>query len=309
MKLWLPSVEVDLGQCTSMGVGGTGTAYLPSSEEEFRDLLVGLETTGLSPFILGGGYNTVFPDGEFHRPIVLTSKLNQYTFQGTTVRAKAGVRLDGLIRMSVAAGLGGLEMFLGVPGTVGGAVAMNAGGSGHEFGDLVRKLTVIDPATGEIFDLDHDEVRWSYRRASLEGLVVAAAELELEPGDPRELRKRSLDFLKRKAAEQPLNSRSSGCAFKNPPGRSAGYLIDTSGLKGARVGHAVVSQRHANFICNEGGAASTSDILGLVEHVRSTVRERCGVELELEIVMASDSDDNGAGVDGDDTVWGSRESA
>ena len=289
MKLLLSPREIDLSKHTSMGVGATANAYEPRTIDEFRDVLQVLTCSGEHPFILGGGYNTVFPDHPFTRPVIQTSKLSQYTFQGTRLRAKAGARLDTLIGMSISAGLGGLEHFRGVPGTVGGAVTMNAGGSGHEFGDLVRSVTAIDPCSGEIVVLDRDEIRWGYRHARLNGLVVAEAELELVPSDTDVLRRRAIAFIKKKAEQQPLSSHNAGCVFKNPPGASAGGMIDSLGLKGERVGHAVVSPRHANFIVNEAGAATTSDVLKLIERVRTVVRDHYGVQLELEVVLARDA--------------------
>jgi UDP-N-acetylmuramate dehydrogenase len=289
MRLLLSPREIDLSEHTSMGVGARASAFEPRTVEEFRDVLHALTCSGEYPFVLGGGYNTVFPDHPFTRPIILTSKLSQYTFQGTGLRAQAGARLDTIIGMSISAGLSGLEHFRGVPGTVGGAIAMNAGGSGHEFGDLVRNFTAVDPSTGEIVVLHRDEIRWGYRHARLNGLVVAEAELDLVPADTASLRKRAIAFIKKKAEQQPLSSHNAGCVFKNPPGSSAGAMIDLLGLKGERVGHAVVSSRHANFIINQAGAARTSDVLKLIERVRTVVRNHYGVQLELEVVLARDA--------------------
>jgi UDP-N-acetylmuramate dehydrogenase len=159
----------------------------------------------------------------------------------------------------------------------------------------------VDPATGEVRTLAGAEVRWDYRTSHLGGRIVASADLALETGEPEVLRRQAREWLRRKAAAQPLSAPSAGCVFKNPPAGSAGSLIDRAGLKGAREGAAVVSDRHANFILNEGGRASARDILTLLERVRGRVEAAFGVRLETELVIARDS---GTGIPGEPDVDG-----
>lgn len=280
---------INLAEKTSMGVGGNARCfYSPSSVSEMRDIYVALHRDGHDPFILGGGCNTIFPDDPFDRPIIHTERIRGFKVDRRHIRVEAGLRLESLIHIAHACGLAGLEKFRGVPGTVGGAIAMNAGGCGCEFGQLVHTVVAINPPTGEIVEVPAKSIRWSYRRGELGGLVVVGAELALVSGDTASLRQEAVEFHRWKTGEQPLGSRNSGCIFKNPTGHSAGWLIDRAGLKGKRVGSAVVSPQHANFIVNERGRARTCDVMKLIEIVRERVQECFDVDLELEVVLAAD---------------------
>ena len=273
-----------------MGVGGRAQRLCaPDTIAELKEVYSALCREGEDPFVLGGGCNTIFPDRPFRRPIIHTERLRGFSVDGRRIRAEAGLRIESLIRISVESGLAGLEKFRGIPGTVGGAIAMNAGGSGREFGQFVRRIYAIDPESRAVVEVRGRDVTWSYRRAELGGLVVVGVELELVPGNTEQLRSSALGFLRWKSATQPLGSHNSGCIFKNPTGHSAGCLIDNAGLKGKRVGAAVISPRHANFIVNERGKATASDVLMLVETVQRRVRELFDVDLELEVVVARDA--------------------
>ncbi len=278
---------IPLKRRTSLAVGGIAErAYIPENAEEFRRTYFELRSSGEQPFILGGGCNTLFSGESFNRPLIATEKLRRLSVHGSIIRAESGVRLEALIRFALRCGLGGVEIFTGIPGTVGGAVAMNAGGFGFEFGGLVRSIKAVDPASGEFIRVPGESIEWRYRGAPLSGLAVVEVELQLEPAEKDFLRRRAVEFMRRKAATQPLACFSAGCVFKNPPGDSAARLIDEAGLKGERVGHAEVSCQHANFIVNRGGGARSADVLALIEHVRDRVLEMFGVRLELEIVLA-----------------------
>ncbi len=285
------SPENTLSKRTSLGVGGEALRlHVPQSIAEFASLLKGFNDAGEFPFILGGGCNTLFPSQSFNRPVIHTVELNSIEVAGTRMRAQAGVRLETLMRTAIRNGLQGLEMFGGIPGTVGGAVAMNAGGSGFDFGQRISHLTVIDPQTGKPSNLDGRDVEWKYRSCELNGLIVAEAEFALKKEDPVLLQKKSVEFIRKKAENQPLAYLSAGCVFKNPPGKAAAKLIDDAGLKGMRVGSALVSPVHANFIVNADGAARSEDVLELIEKVREKVFEAFSVKLELEIVLAEESE-------------------
>lgn len=275
---------------TSFEIGGEADEfYLPEDVEELRELCRRLHEEGKSPHILGGGCNTLFPDGPFLRPVISTERLRRVSLDGNRLRVEAGLRMDVLIRTAIEAGLSGLEWFVGIPGTAGGAAAMNAGGGGHSFGDHVARLWAIRLDTGELESIAGRDVRWDYRSSHLEGLLITAVELELAPGEVLPLRLRARELLKRKAALQPLSSASAGCIFRNHPSGPAAAFIERAGLKGEREGGAVVSRRHANFILNESGRATSRDVLALLTRVRARVREAFGVWLETEVIIPAGS--------------------
>ncbi|GMV98005.1 MAG: UDP-N-acetylmuramate dehydrogenase [Phycisphaerae bacterium] len=207
------------------------------------------------------------------------------------VTAGAGTDMARLSLDAVRRGLAGLECMAGIPGTLGGIIRMNAGGRFGQIADAVRDVTAVD-ADGEVRRLSRDEVGFGYRHTELGGAVVCGATLLLRREDEARLRKRHAEIWNYKKASQPLADSSAGCVFKNPPGASAGRLIDQAGLKGYRVGGASVSPQHANFIV-AGEGATAGDVLAVIRHVRRTVAERTGVALELEIeVWRKDCPDN-----------------
>jgi UDP-N-acetylmuramate dehydrogenase len=178
-------------------------------------------------------------------------------------------------------GLSGLECMAGIPGTVGGAVRMNAGGGSGEFGDVVRDVTVMDSG-GVIETWSRDRLGFGYRRSEIGDRIVLSARLELVEEDPVTVRRRFDDNFENKRRSQPISCRSAGCIFKNPAGQSAGALIDRAGLKGARCGGAQVSEQHANFII-AGRGATASDVLRLIDLIRDRVLSEFGTELEVEV--------------------------
>jgi UDP-N-acetylmuramate dehydrogenase len=186
-----------------------------------------------------------------------------------------------LVRESVRRGLAGLEGLAGIPGRLGGIVCMNAGGKRGQIADVVRELTVVD-GRGDIRRLAPAEASFGYRRSSLAGVVICDVALELRTEDPIEVRTRLKDAWRSKNATQPMHELSAGCVFKNPPGGSAGALIDRAGLKGRTVGGAQVSQVHANFVVVQ-PQVTAEDIFTLIGQVRREVARQFGVELELEI--------------------------
>ena len=271
---------------TSFKIGGVAREYYaPTSIEELRTVLRALHERGARPFILGGGANTLFPDGELTRPVISTERLRGLSVDGRILRAEGGVRLNTLIQTAMHAGLGGLEGLIGIPGTAGGAVIMNAGGAGWSFGDHVAELGLLPLDGGPLIQLKSSDVRWGYRTSRLTDCVVAWVAMSLTPDSPERLRESSAAFMRKKVASQPLNMPSAGCIFRNPHGGSAGRWIDSLGLKGLSRGGAKVSERHANFIVNATGCARALDVLSLVEDVRSRVERHFGVRLETEIVV------------------------
>ena len=280
--------QPDFSKLTSMGVGGCPRElYEPGSLDEMCRLLVALD----DPFILGGGCNTIFPDGEFYRPVIRTRNLEElHIRENGWVYAEAGVGINTIIRKTVNAGLGGLEKLAGIPGTVGGATAMNAGnGPDACFGKRIRKLHVVSPGDGGVRTIEGSEVPWRYRDWNMPGWVVTAVEMKLVPGDQDELRREMKFHEERKSKTQPLVHASSGCMFRNPGmGPSAGKLIQSCNLKGLARGGAEVSKLHANFIVNRGHSASSSDVKRLMEEVTRQVYAQTGYQLEPEVVFAPD---------------------
>ena len=278
---------VSLAAASTFRVGGVCREfYAPRSLDALCALLERLVAEDRSPFFLGRGANTLFPDGDFGRPVISTRRLRWSAVEGCRIRAEAGVPLSGLIRTAVRHGLSGLEALVGIPAAVGGAVMMNAGGHGGSFGDRLTRLGVVSLRGGKPFELRGDEVEWAYRTANLTGLVILWAELELTPAAPMDVRRSTRAYLDVKARTQPLKSHSAGCIFTNPPGESAGRMIEELGLKGLRCGNAEVSRTHANFIVNPCGRAMARDVLQLIRTVQSRVASGRGVEMNTEIVLA-----------------------
>jgi len=278
---------VSLARLTTFRVGGVAReVHMPRSLTSLEGLLARFRSQGRSPFFLGRGANVVFPDGEFARPVICTRRLGGVEVEGTRIRAEAGLSLARLISLSIRRGLKGLEGLVGIPATVGGAVAMNAGGHGGCFGDRVRRLGLLPLKGGPLVEWRGADVEWRYRGADLEGYAVAWAELELETAPVESLRATASRLLALKAATQPLTSLSAGCVFRNPPGDSAGRRIDLLGLKGLTRGSAQVSETHANFIVNPDGQARARDVRDLVETLQSRIERAYGTRLETEIVFA-----------------------
>jgi UDP-N-acetylmuramate dehydrogenase len=198
-----------------------------------------------------------------------------------TITAGAGARLGRVVTTAVHAGLTGLESLVAVPGTLGGALCGNASAHGGDIGQWTAQVTAIT-RTGEIVQRYREDLVFSYRQGNLDEPVILSATLELERDDPRELARRmQKQWIVRKAS-QPMGHQCAGCVFRNPRGVSAGELIEKAGLRGTRIGGAVVSDRHANFIVAEPEATS-NDVLRLIDLVRSQVLDRMGVELELQL--------------------------
>jgi UDP-N-acetylmuramate dehydrogenase len=214
--------------------------------------------------------------------VVCTRGLQGIRREGGRVVVAAGTSLVRTIAWTWRAGYEGLEALVGIPGSVGGAVRMNAGGRHGSTADWVDRVHGIDLLTGDDVTLEAAECGFGYRTSDLGDLVVTEVELHLPRGDGQVARRRGRDILREKRASQPLKARTAGCVFKNPPGDYAGRLIDRAGLKGRRRGDAWVSPLHANFII-AGPDARADDVGDLIRHVRNRVRERCGVSLELEI--------------------------
>lgn len=232
---------------------------------------------------LGRGANVLVSDDGFDGVVVRLegSSFRKTVRRGTRLHVGGGVDLTRLIRYCCGRGLSGLEGLAGIPASVGGAIRMNAGGRYGEFGDVVRQVEIVRP-DGQRETWSKEQCGFGYRSSNLGDNIVVAAELELREDDPTQVRKRFDEYFAVKQASQPLAEHSAGCIFKNPPGRSAGALIDQAGLKGTECGAASVSEKHANFIVARSGATA-SDVLRLIDVIRDRVHDAFNTDLEVEI--------------------------
>ena len=233
--------------------------------------------------LLGQGSNILVRDEGVPGMVLHLSapEFCQISIRGREVTAGGGAPLGRVVTASVHRGLAGLESLIGIPGSVGGALHGNAGTQSGNIGQWTLEANVLT-ASGEVCRRSGDELVFDYRQSSLDDLVILNASCELEDDNPRELAQRMQKQWIVKKASQPMGHQCAGCVFKNPRGQSAGELIDHAGLKGTRIGGAVVSDRHANFIVAE-PECTAQDVLRLIELIRGQVRDRMGIELELEL--------------------------
>jgi UDP-N-acetylmuramate dehydrogenase len=242
-----------------------------------------LAEEGVEWIVLGKGSNVLVSDSGYEGAVLVLGKgFKRHSIEGEQLRTGAGVILGAVVQDAFKAGLSGLEFAVGIPGTVGGALAMNAGSRDEWIGAVVESVTLFVPGQG-LVGVRGPEIAWGYRRTDLpaRGIVVEAV-LRVTESDAVHLRREMEASLRRRKRSQPLGLPSAGSVFVNPEGDSAGRLIEAAGLKGARVGGAQISDMHANFIVNTGGATAT-DVVELVQLVRDAVKESNGIELRPEI--------------------------
>jgi UDP-N-acetylmuramate dehydrogenase len=301
----LEQIVAQLGVCaergrrfaelTSLRVGGAiDWVVSPEDEAQAAAVVHAMDQAGIGWRALGSGSNILADDGD-HRYVVLSLKelKGELQFDGERVSVPAGYSLPRLCIDVSRHGLSGIEGLGGIPGTVGGALWMNAGAYGHEIGTVTETVRVA--REGKVVEIPGTEVQWNYRHTSFkEGELLLGATLRLTPDDPEKIRARMEDAKSRRMATQPHGSRSAGCFFKNPPAATigTGKMIDEMGMKGTRKGSAVVSPVHANFIVTEEGAKA-EDALALAEEVRERVKREHGIELEYEVELwrANESND------------------
>lgn len=274
-----------LSRHCSFRIGGPCAAMaLPRTVDEAGGLLRALQDMGVQPLLLGNGTNLLVTDAPLNCIVIKTEAMSGVARNGETgIDALAGVSLARLAAAAAGFGLSGLEFAHGIPGTLGGAVVMNAGAYGGEMKDVISHTMYMDTA-GELRGLCGQEHAFAYRHSVFSDSenVVLGCRLELTPGDEREIRARMADLASRRRASQPLDKPSAGSTFKRPETGYAAAMIDEAGLKGFRVGGAAVSEKHAGFVVNLGGA-SFDDVLAVMEHVQEEVYKRFGVRLEPEV--------------------------
>jgi UDP-N-acetylmuramate dehydrogenase len=277
---------VSLAEETSLGIGGTTDEVLLRRYETIPEVMRVLAAENIPHKFLGGGTNVLVPDGELPWIVLhLPTAHPGMRVEGNVAFVDASADLGGMVTFCAKHDLGGMEGLIGVPGSVGGALRMNAGAYGTQIGPHVREVELYRAATGEIETLRGAEIRFDYRHTSFgPDDVMLRAKLELPSKPFKEILAGIKVCNEKRRSSQPLNQKSAGCIFKNPPGGSAGRMIDELKLKGHRVGDAAVSERHANFFVNA-GKATCSDMLKLIDDVRERVRAAYGVELENEVIF------------------------
>jgi len=278
--------DAPLARHTSLRVGGPADALAaPRDRAELARLLELCARHRLAHLLLGHGFNTLVLDGGVDGVVVQLAKLRRIEARpGPVLFAEAGVSHRQLVNFCVERGLAGLEFGAGIPGTLGGWLAMNAGIPEREIGDAVREIEVMSPTGEKTRRLARGSLEFRYRalRGLAPGSVIVSALLDVSAADAGVVRAEVARLLAKRAASQPLDVPSCGSVFKNPPGDYAGRLIEAVGLKGERVGDAEISPVHANFIANR-GRARAADVLALVEMARERVAKEFGIELEPEV--------------------------
>jgi len=277
-------------ELTSLRVGGSIDWVLsPQTELEAARLVHELEQRSIAWRPLGSGSNVLADDGEHHYVIVSLKELKaDPVFEGDHVSISAGYSLPRLCIDAARHGLSGIEGLNGIPGTVGGALWMNAGAFGQEIGTVVETVRVA--RDGRVTKIPGSEVQWNYRHTSFrEGELLLGATLVLHPDDPAAIAERMEKSKSQRMATQPHGARSAGCFFKNAPASpvGTGKMIDDLGMKGTRRGGAVDSPKHANFILTDGEDAKASDALALAEEIRERVKREHGIDLEYEVELWS----------------------
>ncbi|MDN0055423.1 UDP-N-acetylmuramate dehydrogenase [Collinsella ihumii] len=275
-----------LARHTSYRIGGKAALFLTChSYHALRRAVEVLTRESVPWVILGKGSNLLVSDSGYDGAVITLGREFQRSVlaeDGCTLTVGAGVILARLVNNALSRGLTGLEFAVGIPGTVGGAVSMNAGTRTEWIGSLVEDVVTYKPGSG-IRHYSHDDVYWAYRESGIpRDEIILEVTLKLKPGDKSEIRSKMEQSLVRRRRTQPIGSASCGSVFRNPADRSVGAMVEECGLKGFSVGGAEVSRVHANFIVNN-GTATASDVVAVIQHVYKTVKETYGVELKPEV--------------------------
>ncbi len=282
--------DYPIAPMTSFRIGGPAALFLePQSGPDLAVVSRAVAETGIPMTIIGKGSNILVSDAGFRGLVLRLGKGFRWAARdGLVLTAGAAMPLPALAGVALSHGLSGLEFGIAIPGSLGGAVRMNAGAHGEQMEDVVREVEVFSVGSGYRTSLAASVLGFSYRRASLpEGSVVVAVTLELSPEAPAEIRRRMREARGWRRATQPLAEPNCGSVFKNPEGDHAARLVDAAGAKGLSVGGATVSKKHANFIVTSPGATAW-DVVGLIDRVRDVVRSRFGIDLEREVQLVGD---------------------
>lgn len=281
VRMWEP-----LSFHTTIRIGGRAALFIfPSNVGSFKEALTVLKTADVSYRKLGAGSNTIAPDEDMETAVISLSGFTGLSTSGGNLVAEAGVPLFKVLNLCIEEGLSGLEFLSGIPGSVGGAVRMNAGAFERSVADVLEDVRVLDEDTGEIFTLRAEEAGFGYRRSIFfeKNWTVLSARFKLVNADSEAVRREIVNHLKKRLATQPLELPSAGSVFKRPvKDFYVGKAVEALGLKGYRIGDAAISEKHAGFIVNL-GRATYGDVVSLVRLVKMKVRESYGVGLETEV--------------------------
>lgn len=274
--------EAPLRDYTSFRIGGPADVLvIPADVDDLSRLVKQAHAAKVSVFVIGGT-NLLVRDQGIRGVVVSLSRLKAIRDEPDgVVYAEGGVVMPTLMRHAISRALSGLEWAAGIPGTVAGCVVMNAGTRLGEMKDAVKAVCVVDPL-GRVNDCPASDIQFSYRRALLPRGIVVGVWLQLKPSQREKIESVVKEYLRYRKNTQPLTLPNAGCVFKNPEHNTAGRLIEAAGLKGARVGDAQVSEKHANFVVNL-GRASAADVIALIKKVGRTVEQQTGITLELEL--------------------------
>jgi len=281
--------DAPMRQFTSIKVGGPADALLfPKDVDELRKIFRYARRKNIPVLVVGKGTNLIVKDKGVRGWLVsLTQGMKKFQMKGEKVEAEAGLPLQRLVQFSIDKGLSGLEPFFGIPGTVGGGLAMNAGAWGVELKDLLLSITLMKE-DGEVVERPRSRLRFSYRRLALSpSWIILKGQFQLRKGKKEEILKRVKSYSEMRKRSQPLDYSSAGSIFKNPKEGPAGKWIEEIGLKGFRMGQAMVSDRHANFIINL-GKATAEEVTNLMEWVEKKVYEEKGISLEREVKVVGE---------------------
>ncbi len=278
-----------LAKHSTMRVGGPAKlAAFPKNADDLKVLIHIAKTNRLRHIIVGNASNILFDDSGFDGLVIFTTAMRSVSWNGNTVTAECGASLTGLSAEATKKGLSGLEFAFGIPGSIGGAVYMNAGAYGSEISAVLTESTYLQ--NGEILTRTAKEHRFAYRTSIYRETndIVLSATFTLTPDDPETIRARAAHNMDSRKTKQPLEFPNAGSVFKRPEGAFPGALIEQAGLKGLRIGGAEISEKHANFIVNRGGATA-SDILRLIDTARSEVYQKFNILLETEIIYITNT--------------------
>ena len=285
-KLNLVKIEKDisLSTLTTYKTGGIAKLVVyPNNINNLKQLLKLIHKHNIKYFILGKGSNTLFSDKEFNGVIIKLDKLNNFEIKETEIYVESGMILSKLVQASVKNELTGLEFAIGIPGTIGGAIYMNAGAYGSKMSNIVKSVIVLDEKL-QIEEIPLEKLKFDYRYSIFQAnknLICVAANIKLEHGNHDEIASKIKENLLKRKTSQPLEYPSAGSVFRNPEGNYAGKIIEELGLKGKNIGGAEISTKHANFIINKNNASS-SDILKLIKLVQKEVKDKNKIDLKLE---------------------------
>ena len=283
-------IDEPMSRHTTFRVGGPADFFVtPKAKEEVRDVIRICKEAGMPYYIIGNGSNLLVSDAGYRGVIVqIYKEMNEVKVEGDLVKAQAGALLSGIAAKALGAELSGFEFASGIPGTIGGACAMNAGAYGGEMKDVLESVTVLT-GEGKIIELGRNELELGYRTSVIakKGYIVLGAVLKLERGDGEKIKTYMDELKEKRVTKQPLEYPSAGSTFKRPEGYFAGKLIEDAGLRGFQVGGAQVSEKHCGFVINRDHAAA-ADIMELMRQVQIRVKENSGVDLEPEVKRLGD---------------------